>query len=321
MTTKTLISSGFAAALLLIGSNSAACAGRSTTASAAVSARARVQQITIAYRAHNGATSQAVVLLPSWYGPRHNPAIPLVISPHGRGGWGKTNAKLWGALPSVGGFAVVNPDGEGEHLSGRFAWGAPGDIDDLARMPQILRAALPWLKIDLHRVYAVGGSMGGQETLLLIGRHPHLLAGAVAVDPLVDFALQYANFATYACDKACQAGWNGPIGRKLQQFVRREVGGIPATVPHEFAERSPLTYAKAIATSGVPLQIWWSRADQIIVHPELHSGKLVKLIRRINPHAPLTVHTGRWVHTHPLRYDRRLATMLAGLGLLGAQDL
>lgn len=318
MTTKTLISSGFAAALLLVGSTSAACAARTNTASAAT---AEVQQITIAYRAHNGTTSHAVVLLPAWYGPQHNPSIPLVISPHGRGLWGKTNAKLWGDLPGVGGFAVVNPDGAGDHLSGRFAWGAKGDIDDLARMPQILHEALPWLNIDTHRLYAVGGSMGGQETLLLLGEHPHLLAGAVAVDSLVDFARQYANFATFKCDATCRSHWGGSIGRTLQSFVRREVGGTPATAPKQFAERSALTYARAIATSGVRLQIWWSHADKVIVHPELHSGKLAKLIRQINPNAPDTVHTGSWVHTHVLRYDRKLPEMLAGLGLLDASNL
>ena len=60
-----------------------------------------------------------------------------------------------------------------------------------------------WVHIDRTRLYAIGGSMGAQETLLLVGRYPHLLAGAVAVDGPADFALQYRNFARYACDAAC----------------------------------------------------------------------------------------------------------------------
>jgi pimeloyl-ACP methyl ester carboxylesterase len=317
MTTKTLVISGITAALALAGCVPAVAVNRPVQ----TSTKASVRQITIEYRAHNGGTSHAVVLLPSWYSPHHDPSISLVISPHGRGLWGKTNAKLWGTLPTLGGFAVVNPDGAGDHLSGRFAWGAEGEIDDLARMPQILHKALPWLHIDIHRLFAVGGSMGGQETLLLLGEHPHLLAGAVAVDSLVDFARQYVNFATFKCDKICRSHWGGSIGRTLQKFVRREVGGTPTTAPEEFAERSALTYAQAIATSGVRLQIWWSHADKVIVHPELHSGRLARLIRQINPNAPLTVHTGRWVHTHVLRYDRQLPKMLIGLGLLDSSDL
>ena len=37
------------------------------------------------YRAHNGDERLAFLVLPRWYGPRHDPPIPLVISPHGRG--------------------------------------------------------------------------------------------------------------------------------------------------------------------------------------------------------------------------------------------
>jgi pimeloyl-ACP methyl ester carboxylesterase len=263
-----------------------------------------VREIVIDYRAHDGRTSHAVVLLPSWYGPDRNPPLPLVISPHGRGLWGSTNAELWGELPTVGGFAVVNPDGAGANLSGRFTWGAPGQVDDLARMPQILHHALPWLNVDRRRLYALGGSMGGQETLLLIGRHPHLLAGAVAVDAAVDFARRYRDFA--------------PDQRRL---ARREVGGTPSSAPKLYAERTVFTYARTIARSGVPLQIWWSKADQIIVHSALHSGLLIRRLRELNPGMALTVHTGTWRHTHPLRWNRELPLMLVGLGLMDQHDL
>jgi dipeptidyl aminopeptidase/acylaminoacyl peptidase len=258
-----------------------------------------VRQIEITYEAHDGHTSHATVLLPGWYSPRNNPPLPLVISPHGRGLYGHTNAELWGNLPTRGGFAVVNPDGEGAHLSGRFSWGAPGEIDDLARMPQIVTRAISWLRIDRKRLYAVGGSMGGQETLLLIGRYPHLLAGAVAVDPAVDFARRYHDFDANA-----------------RRLAGREVGGTPATAPQLYRERTVFTYDAQIARSGVRLQIWWSRADRIIVHSPLHSGLLVQRLRRLNPHLQLDVHTGTWRHTHPLRWNRQLPQMLAGLDLV-----
>ncbi len=297
MTTKTLIATGIAALVSLsAGAGLAATAG-----SNAARAGSKIQEITIEYHAHNGRLTEAVVLLPSWYHEGATRALPLVISPHGRGMYGRTNAELWGDLPTRGGFAVVNPDGEGEHLSGRFSWGAPDEIEDLARMPQIVQHALPWVKLDLHRVYAVGGSMGGQEALLLLGRHPHLLAGVVAVDPAVDFARRYHDF-----------------DRDARRLARREVGGTPASNPEGYNARNPLTLVRTISTCGVPLQIWWSRTDQIIKHSKLHSGLLIKRIRELNPHAPLIVHTGTWRHTHPLRWDRQLPTMLAGLGLLGA---
>jgi poly(3-hydroxybutyrate) depolymerase len=269
---------------------------------------ATVRELTITYRAFDGRTAHATLLLPHGYGPGRNPIVALVISPHGRGLDGKQNALRWGNLPTRGGFAVVNPDGEGSHLSGRFSWGAPGEISDLARMPSILARALPWLRIDPRRIYAVGGSMGGQETLLLLARYPKLLAGAVAVDPLVDFARQYRN-------------WNDSAGATKRKLARREVGGTPSTTADAFAARSPLDYARAIASSGVPLQIWWSRTDRVVIQSPLQSGLLVKRIRKLNPGAPLTDVVGTWRHTAVMRAPLSLPTMLAGLGLVPQRDL
>jgi poly(3-hydroxybutyrate) depolymerase len=271
-------------------------------------AGATARELTISYRAFDGRTSHATVLLPRGYGPGRNPVVPLVISPHGRGLDGTKNALRWGNLPARGGFAVVNPDGEGSHLSGRFSWGAPGEISDLARMPSILAKALPWLRLDPRRIYAVGGSMGGQETLLLLARYPKLLAGAVAVDPLVDFARQYRN-------------WNDSAGAAKRKLARREVGGTPSTAAHAYAARSPLDYAQAIASSGVPLQIWWSRTDRVVVQSPLQSGLLVKRIRALNPDAPLKEVVGAWRHTSVMRAGLSLPTMLAGLGLLSQSNV
>ena len=75
----------------------------------------------IDYRAHDGRTRAAYVLLPSWYGPHRNPPLPLVLSPHGRGVGGRGNARLWGGLPARDRLAVVSPDGEGRRLP-RYSW-------------------------------------------------------------------------------------------------------------------------------------------------------------------------------------------------------
>ena len=300
MPTTTFIRRSLTAALLVAAVALTAPVRPSQAAPAATA----VRELSIPYTAYNGETSHASVLVPASYDPQSDPPLPLVISPHGRGLDGTTNARLWGSLPALGGFAVVNADGMGLHLSGRYSWGAPGQIADLARMPAILRTELPWLRIDQKRVYAVGGSMGGQETLLLLARHPGLLAGAVAVDPMVDFPRQYRNFAS----------------RSVQGLARREVGGTPATAPAAFAARSPLTFVRGIASSATPLQIWWTRTDRVIVDSQLHSGLLVRRIRKLNPRAPLTVVVGTWQHTAVLRWDRSLPAMLVGLGLITAAD-
>ena len=272
----------------------------------------------VGYRAHTGRRRFAYVLLPRWYGPRAHPAIPIVISPHGRGVDAHANAKLWGDLPALGGFAVVNPDGAGNRL-GAYSWGAPGQIEDLARMPAHVRQALPWLRIDRSRLYAVGGSMGGQEALLLLARHPRLLAGAAAFDSLVDFAHQYHQFPRLICASACRSRLGVPLGRWLQRMARIEVGGDPRYAASGYAMRSPLTYARAIAMSCAPLQLWWSRRDRIVVDPHRQSGRLLAAVLRLNPAAAIEGIEGTWVHTAEMRASTRLPFALARFGLLPAR--
>jgi poly(3-hydroxybutyrate) depolymerase len=259
----------------------------------------------------------AIVLVPRDFKAGHAP-IPLVIAPHGRGNTLETNARRWGNLPGIGGFAVVNPAGQGNHLA-RYSWGARGQISDLARMPDIVTARIPWLRIDRARIYAFGGSMGGQETLLLVAQHPSLLAGAGVIDSMADFALQYRNFTRLTCSVACEKAWGGPLGLALQELARAEVGGTPVTATARYAARSPLHYARVIAASCVPLQIWWSRTDRVVVDSSKQSGALFRRVRKLNPRAPVTGYTGSWAHTLAFMPGRLLPHALARFGLMPSE--
>lgn len=322
MATTSLLQTGLLracpfAAILVLGSAAAlpAHATSSVDPQTELASAAPARELTITYPTHDGHRRNAYVLLPAGYRPGKNPAIPLVISPHGRAVDGKINTRRWGNLPTIGGFAVVNPDGYGRRLP-LHSWGYTGQIADLARMADIVEARLPWVRLDRHRLYAVGGSMGAQETLLLAGRYPHLLAGAVAVDGPADFALQYRNFPRLTCDQAClDRGW-GHIGLAKQRLARKEIGGTPATAPGKFAERSPITYARSIAASCVPVQIWWSRTDKIVLDPARQSGRMAAALRHMNPSAPIDEYVGNWDHTDAMRHETDLPKMLAGLGLL-----
>jgi poly(3-hydroxybutyrate) depolymerase len=273
--------------------------------------------IAIHYIAHDGRSRKAVVLLPHGYEPGNNPPIPLVIAPHGRGHTGAQDVPRYGDLPSIGNFAVVSPDGEGRRLH-RYSWGARGQIDDLAHMADTVESALPWVHIDRNRQYALGGSMGGQETLLLVGEYPHLLAGASAVDGVVDFPLQYRNYPRLPCNALCRKRI-GDIGAHMQKLAVREIGGTPASVPQLYAERSPLTYATAIAFSCTRLQIWWSREDKVVMDAAHQSGRMFEALRELNPQAQVDEYVGSWPHTRALRARYDLPRMLAGLGLLPPQ--
>ncbi len=105
----------------------------------------------------------------------------------------------------------------------------------------------------------------------------------------------------------------------LQASLVRGVGSTPAENPRAWAARSPLDHAKAIAFSGVPLQIWWSRTDQVVVDQARQSGALFATLCRLNPHAPVSEYVGAWKHSHDMRSTALLPIALAGLGLLPGQ--
>ena len=275
-----------------------------------------VKRWQIRYIAHDGRPSSAFIVLPSWYGPAANPPLPLVISPHGRGLSGRSNSILWGNLPGRGSFAVVNPDARGRRVAGH-SWGYAGQIADLARMPEILRTTLPWLRIDRRKVYAFGGSMGGQETLLLVARHPKLLAGAAAFSAVTDMGLQYRNFTRLRCNNACRTLLGKkPFGASLRELARREMGGGPGTAAGAYAARSPITHVRAIARSCVPLQLWWSVADQIVVDQQSQSGKFFWELRRLNEGATVDAFVGFWIHSAEMRARTGLPLALSQFGLL-----
>jgi poly(3-hydroxybutyrate) depolymerase len=262
-----------------------------------------VRTLRLSYVANGGRRRQAYLVLPRWYGPELDPPIPLVISPHGRGVHGSANAARWGDLPAFGPFAVVCPDGQGRRLE-LYSWGWRGQIDDLARMPAILEHAFPWLRIARRRVYAVGSSMGGQETLLLVALHPRLLAGAAALDSATDMAARYAAFRFLAHPTL------------LRGFARLEFGGTPASDPSAYALRSPMHYVRQLAFSRVPLEIWWSSRDMVVRDQRRESGRLYQAIKRLNPRAPVTQYVGTWRHSREMQPLGELPLVLIDLGLL-----
>jgi hypothetical protein len=262
-----------------------------------------IRILRIRYVAHDGLTRRAYVILPRWYRPGADPPIPLVISPHGRGVPALGNVRLWGNLPALGRFAVVCPEGQGRRLR-LYAWGDPGDVADLARMPGIVERALPYLHILARRIYAFGSSMGGQETLLLVARAPHLLAGAAAFDSDTNLADRYRLIIGI------------PYGRSLRRKLVEEVGGTPSSVPSAYRARSPLFHAREIAFSGVPLQIWWSRKDRVIRDQNAQSGRLYRVIRRLDPRADVVQVVGSWTHSAEFGAARRLTLALSAFSLL-----
>jgi pimeloyl-ACP methyl ester carboxylesterase len=210
---------------------------------------------------------------------------------------------------------VINPDGMGRKLA-RFSYGYAGQVDDLARMPDVAEKALAWLRIDRNRIYVLGTSMGGQEALLLVARHPRLLAGAVAMDSVTDLARRYHQLPDVPCNDECRARWGKPYGRVLQETMRQEVGGTPDATRGAFTARSPGRLGRALTGSGVQLQIWWSSGDQIVFDQEHQSAAVARELRHLDRCAPLVEYAGTWRHSQAMWAGSLLPVALAGFGLL-----
>ena len=248
-----------------------------------------VREWPIRYLAHNRRARDAVILLPAEYGPnKSTPKLPLVIAIHGRENSAQLTAQLWDGLPARGGFAVIAPAGMGRRLPDT-SWGYRRQIDDLARMPSIADNALTWLNIDHKRIYAAGGSMGGHETLLLLGQYPELLAGAVCIDGVTNFHRRYYDFAL------------SPLTRHLQALAMFEVGGTPKTNSVGYVLRSPTHWIREIAESEVSLQIWWSLADLNVEDQAHQSAVFFDEVKKRWKRGRLEARTGFWSHMSQMR--------------------
>jgi pimeloyl-ACP methyl ester carboxylesterase len=232
-----------------------------------------------------------MLLLPNSYHQGSTNALPVVISPHGRDEDCFYTARHWGTLPTLYDFAVVCPDGEGHDQgvrTGDYSYACPGQISDLMNMPAYVQKKLPWVHFDPDRVYAAGDSMGGLEVLALLARYPDRLAGVAAMDGVADLATRYAEMRTSASS-----------ADSMSDLVS-SVGGTPAKVPFQYAIRSPLDFARTLAFSHVPLQIWWSRTDAVVINQATHqTGLLYRRIKALDPTAPVT----QVVHSVPHGYE------------------
>jgi pimeloyl-ACP methyl ester carboxylesterase len=305
---------------------------------------ARTRAYTVPYRAWDDKTvREAVIVLPSGWDHAHQPhPLPLVISPHGRNNFGWRNAAhYWQELPAEGPFALVCPDGLSRAQDkasnpldqpppdpSLFTYGYRRWIDDLARVPKIVQATLPWLKINLERIYVLGSSMGGQETLLLAARYPGplsagtgRLAGAAAFDSPCDLVTQCAYLTNLPA--AHGADPPGVAARMIEEINAKPgnlrgflqsatffnaklnkhmtIGQLLNELPRKqslWDERSPLHYVPKLAHLPFPLRLYWSSHDTIVGNQSRNqSGKLYKQIKAANPAADVKEEKGLWAHS------------------------
>ena len=64
----------------------------------------------------------------------------------------------------------------------------------------------------------------------------------------------------------------------------------------------------------MPLELWWSVRDRVVVDEARQCGRLYREVKRLNPDAPVREFVGTWAHTAEL--GTRLPVALERLGLL-----
>ena len=73
---------------------------------------------------------------------------------------------------------------------------------------------------------------------------------------------------------------------------------------------------REIARSDVPLHIWWSRRDRIVVDQYDESGRLFRRIAALHPRASVTEYVGNWAHSKEFHASARLPLALVELDLI-----
>ena len=121
--------------------------------------------------------------------------------------------------------------------------------------------------------------MGGQETLLLVGRYPRLFAGAAAFDAVSNFALQYRNFRRLSCGRG-RAGGSGAARSALGSEARAHRG-------RRRAERGATGLGRAEPDHLCAPDRLLVRADPALVERRgSHRARPAPAIRQALPHDP-----------------------------------
>lgn len=183
-----------------------------------------------------------------WLPPLAQTPAPLLVVVHS---WSlnylQSTGMPYAAWADLNGWAMIAPDFRGPNF-GPEATGSDLAVQDVI---DAIDFAMAHGEIDENRVFVIGYSGGGMMSLLVAGRHPDRIAGAVSWVPVYDLLDWYV----YVRE-------NG-VGNYGSQILA-SCGGDP-TVPGEAQEacrhRSPSTHLGGALEAGVPVYIGHGLSD------------------------------------------------------------
>lgn len=197
-----------------------------------------IEEVTITSTA-DGSDQPSLYLPPSGDGDQ-----PLLVVVHS---WSATYTQPldvpYGQWASEAGWGMIHPDFRGVNETPE-ATGSDLAVQDVV---DAIDDAIDRGGIDPGRVYVTGFSGGGMMSLLLAGRHPDRIAGAVSWVPVEDVNEWYA----YKLD-------DEEDDEEYTDQIEASCGGDPSTDPEaeeDCAARSPSSYLAAARDAGVPIYV------------------------------------------------------------------
>ncbi len=223
-----------------------------------------------------------------------NKKYSLVISPHFFGATYFENYYLgaaamiepflgWKGLASKYNVMVAIPYGHGR-VRDRESLAYEGQIYDLSKFPAMLES----IGYRINKVYAGGISMGGMETLTLAGKFPEIFSAAFSYNGIADLSAW------------CEDVENGKTDKKMMEMevtklVSEETGSTPDKNKKEYLKRSAVNYIENL--SKIPLMIYWSSMESIVVSQKTKQSKMLADKIRLNyPEAEIFDHDHSFDH-------------------------
>lgn len=201
-----------------------------------------------------------VELLPEGFDKKKDYDVIIALHGHGSDRWQFVKDKR-GECAAFRDFAsahqmiAISPD-----YRAKTSWMGPDAEKDMVQIIRLLKK-----KYHVHRVFLVGGSMGGTAVLTFAALYPQLVDGVVSMNGLANH-FGYENF---------------------QDAISASFGGTKIAIPEEYKKRSAEYWPEKLT---MPIAFTAGAADEVV--PPASVIRLSKVLKKIGRRVMLNLKEG-----------------------------